>query len=152
MAKANPGDHFHALGMRFTAVEEGGAKMQLPYSDAIVGNPETGVVHGGVITALLDSCCGFAAISCLDHLCFCPTLDLRIDYMGMAVPGRTIYAEARVYRSTRHVIFCRGKAYQDDPQKPLAYCVANFAQLDPEVVKNLDAQIVAVLDSMEDAG
>ena len=150
MVKANQGDHFHSVGMSFTGIEKGFATMELPYSEAIVGNPETGVVHGGAITALLDTCCGFAANAALEELSLCPTLDLRIDYMGVATPGQTIYAEARAYRSTRHVIFCRGKAYQDDPDRPVAFCVANFARLDPELVKKLSAQIMPFLDAMED--
>jgi len=47
MVSANPGDHFHALDMRFTRLEEGKVLAELPYSESIVGNPETGVIHGG---------------------------------------------------------------------------------------------------------
>src|ERR1700743_3329739 len=39
------------------------AKGRLPYSENLVGDPQTGVVHGGVITGLLDHTCGLAVMS-----------------------------------------------------------------------------------------
>ena len=139
MVNANPDDHFHALGLQFTLIEKGKTRVVLPYSEAIVGNPETGVIHGGALTALLDTACGFAAMTALDRLGLCPTIDLRIDYMGPAKPGLPVYAQAEAYRVTKQVIFCRGIAYQDDKDRPVAHCVANFTRLDPEVSQQMEA-------------
>ena len=55
-------------GARRRAAREfgnGRGRMRLPYSAQLVGNPDTGVVHGGVITALLDQACGMAVGSAL---------------------------------------------------------------------------------------
>jgi len=41
---------------------------RVAYSSELVGNPETGVVHGGVITTLLDQCGGSAVIAALDDI------------------------------------------------------------------------------------
>lgn len=149
MTTANPGDHFHALGLRFTRVEKDKIQAELPYSQDIVGNPVTGVIHGGALTALLDTCCGFAAVAALDELALCPTMDLRIDYMGQAESGKPVLAEAEAYRVTRHVIFCRGVAFQEDRERPIAHCVANFSRLDPEVAAEMRRQFAPILDSME---
>lgn len=150
MLEIDTGDHFQALGLRFERIEQGFACMVMPYSESQVGNPETGVVHGGVLTALLDSCCGFAASTSLDDVGLCPTLDLRIDYMGSAIPGKPIYAEAKTYRVTKQVIFCRGQAFQEgDRERPVAYCVANFARLDPEVLKAMADQMRPHLDKVD---
>ncbi len=132
MFKGNPGDHFHQLGIEVADSGVGRFKLCLDYKPELVGNPDTGVIHGGVITTVLDTCCGFAASTALDELSLCPTIDLRIDYMSEAEPHKRIYAEADVYRTTRHVIFTRGTAYQDNPDQPIAYCVGNFARLDEE--------------------
>ncbi len=149
MTRANPGDHINTLGLRFTKLEAQRICAELPYSDAIVGNPETGVIHGGALTALLDSACGVAAVAAIDELSMSPTMDLRIDHMGEAEPGKSVFAEAEAYRVTRHVIFCRGRAYQDDPERPVARCVANFIRLDPDILASMQEQLAPILEAME---
>ena len=37
---------------------------------------------------------------------------------------------AKVYRNTSNVLFCRGSAWQDDPDNPIAHCVATFMKVD----------------------
>ena len=55
--------------------------------DKLAGDPETRVIHGGVITSLLDNACGVAVGSKLRGMGGgIATLDLRIDYMKPAAP------------------------------------------------------------------
>jgi uncharacterized protein (TIGR00369 family) len=149
MIDTSPGDHFHALGMRFVRIEKAKVTGELPYSAEIVGNPETGVIHGGALTALLDTCSGFAAVAALDELALCPTMDLRIDYMRPAEPNKSVFAVAEAYRVTRQVVFCRGVAYQDDIDNPVAHCVANFTRLDPSVNAEMAKMIEPFLADIE---
>lgn len=123
-------DHFNALGMKVVDIAHGSVTMELPYAEALVGNPDTGVIHGGAITALLDSCCGLSAATALDELALTPTIDLRIDYLGPAAPHQSVVAVGEVYRVTRHVIFTRAVAHQGDPQRPIAQAVGNFSRLE----------------------
>tara|TARA_B110000091_G_scaffold98896_1_gene107591 strand:- start:578 stop:976 length:399 start_codon:yes stop_codon:yes gene_type:complete len=106
--------------------------MTFPYNEAVIGNPVTGVVHGGVIVSLLDTCCGCAAITSMLRPTVTPTMDLRLDYMHPAEPGQPIYLSAKVYRNSSNVIFCRGSAWQDDKENPIAHCVATFMKIDSE--------------------
>jgi len=150
MVTANKGDHFHQLGLKFTSMNTGNCEMLLPYSDRIVGSPETGVVHGGAITALLDTCCGMACATVLDDIGLTPTMDLRIDYMGSAEAGHDIYARADVYRSSQSVLFARAKAYlKGQEDRPIAHCVANFIRLDEELLKNLSETFKPFLEGVE---
>ncbi len=102
--------------------------MYVPYSADIVGDPDTGVVHGGVITALLDSASGRAVrdVPTSDDEVSIATLDLRIDYMRPADPGKTIYARADCYKRTRNVAFVRAWAFHDDTDDPIATSVGTF--------------------------
>jgi acyl-coenzyme A thioesterase PaaI-like protein len=59
-----------------------------------------------------------------------PTMDLRLDYMHPAQPHKPIYVAAKVYRDTSNVMFCRGSAWQDDPENPIAHCVATFMKVE----------------------
>src|ERR1700759_37000 len=56
---------FQAMGAQVVAAVPGKSTMRLPYAPHLVGNPDTGVVHGGVITGLLDHACGMAVGSAL---------------------------------------------------------------------------------------
>lgn len=123
-------DHFNALGMNVVGIAHGSVTMELPYAAELVGNPDTGVIHGGAITALLDSCCGLSAATALEELALTPTIDLRIDYLGPAQPHQPVIAVGEVYRVTRHVIFTRAVAHQGDPQRPIAQAVGNFSRLE----------------------
>ena len=112
--------HCVDLGMDIREMSEGHAVMSVPYDERFIGDPTTGVIHGGVITALLDSCAGAAVLSHPAGKGGTATLDLRIDYMRPAIPGERIFASANVYHATRSVAFVRVLAYEDDPEAPIA--------------------------------
>jgi uncharacterized protein (TIGR00369 family) len=117
--------HNKALGVVIEALEADGVVFRMPYDPRFVGNPDTGVLHGGVITALLDGCSG-AAVFAAQPRWPIATLDLRIDYMSAAQPGRDLFAYATCYKLTRNVGFTRAVAYHDDRSKPVASAVATF--------------------------
>ena len=124
--------HARLLQMTVIDVAPGECRIRLPYSDRLVGNPETGVVHGGVITTLLDQCGGSSVLAALEELTSIATLDLRIDYMKPATPGRDIVGYSHCYKLTRNVAFVRGVAYHDDPRDPIATTVATFMLSTPD--------------------
>lgn len=113
----------------------------LPYSDQIVGNPLTGVIQGGALTTLLDTALGISIVVAMGEIMISPTLDLRIDYMTTAKPRLPVYARAEMYRITKHIIFCRGIAYQQDESMPVAHCVATFMRLTDDILENTTAVI-----------
>lgn len=118
--------HMVELGLAPVHAARGMAICKLPYSDRLVGNPETGVLHGGVVTTLIDSVCGFAAISAPDMPRPVATLDLRIDYLRPAKPGRDLFARAEVYKLTRQIAFLKSEAYEDDPHDLVAAATGTF--------------------------
>jgi uncharacterized protein (TIGR00369 family) len=121
--------HCQVLGLRVVSADAKGMTLVLPYSPQIVGNPQTGVIHGGALTSLMDSACGVSTLCVLPEFEVCPTLDLRIDYMHPAEPHKDVYGFAECYRVTSDIIFTRGVAYQDDPQQPIAHVVGTFMRL-----------------------
>lgn len=122
--------HSMELGMTLEEISEAGLVVRLPYSEKIVGNPETGVIHGGAITSLMDQACGLAVAQAIwPDFDITPTIDLRIDYMRAAEPDKDVLAYVTAYRKTRNVVFARGIAYQDSQDDPVAHCVANFMRM-----------------------
>ena len=133
--------HGKTLGLKMTEINRGEINLVFPYNEEVVGNPLTGVVHGGVIVSLLDTACGSAAMTVLNTPAVAPTMDLRLDYMHPAEPHKPIYVEAKVYRQTSNVIFCRVLAWQEDKENPIAHCVANFMKVDS---KSINFSAIAV--------
>jgi len=103
--------HNQALGIRFVSLVDGRVTLALPYDDKLVGNPLTGVLHGGAITALLDAACGLSVYVKLGEPVPVATLDLRIDYLRPATPAREVHARADCFKATRSVAFVRCEAF-----------------------------------------
>lgn len=118
--------HGRELGLRIEAIAPGRARFLLPWAERLIGNPETGVPHGGVITTLIDTASGCAVFSALPELVPIATLDLRVDYLKPATPGEPLRVDSRCYRLTRNVGFTRAIAYHDDPDDPVANGVGTF--------------------------
>jgi uncharacterized protein (TIGR00369 family) len=124
MSQGSP--HARMLGFDLINLEGGVAVMKAPYKDIMVGNPDTGVIAGGVVTALLDHCCGAAVHLVLTEYKTIATLDLRIDYMRAAKPQMPIFARAECYKTTRSIAFVRAIAYDESPDDPVAAAQAAF--------------------------
>src|ERR1700722_5132302 len=113
-------------GLRLDGAGRGEAWSSLPYRPIFVGDIKTGILHGGVVTAMLDESCGMAVQLALDGTRAIATLDLRIDYQKPAAPGLDIKAHSICYRVTRSIAFVRSTAFQEAEGDPVATATACF--------------------------
>ena len=118
--------HSVMLGMEMQEMDDGVATIKMPYKDELVGDPVTGVIHGGAVSALMDTCGGAAVMCHPENAGGTATIDLRIDYMRAATPGQTITAVATCYHVTRSVAFVRAVALDEDKEHPVATATGAF--------------------------
>ena len=118
--------HTHALGFVHDGLDGDRVRLRVPWREDLVGDPDTGVLAGGLVTALLDHVGGLAVWIALDRFEPIATLDLRVDYMRAAEPRRDLIAEARCYRLTHSIAFVRAWAFEDGPDNPVAAAQAAY--------------------------
>ena len=118
--------HAKALGMRLDLLDAGVAVLSMPYDARLVGDTTTGVMHGGAVSALMDTCCGAAVINHPQSLAGTATIALRIEYLRPATPGQRITTRAECYHVTRSVAFVRAVATDEDAERPVAHATGTF--------------------------
>lgn len=130
---ARMGGHGGRLGIGFHAHGSDWCEMALPYDPALIGDPASGVLASGPIFTLMDV--ATSASIWIRRGVFAPqaTLDLRIDYLRPAAPGRTVIGRGECYRVTRAIAFVRGQAHDGDPDDPLAHVAGTFMFTDAQV-------------------
>ncbi len=118
--------HSGAIGTRYIAHGADWAELALDYRDDLVGDPASGVLASGPIIALMDIATSISVW--IRRGAFMPqaTLDLRIDYLRAATPGRSVIGRGECYRLTRRVAFVRGQAHDGDPADPIAHVAGTF--------------------------
>ena len=115
-----------ALGFQLESADPPHSAIRVPWREDLVGDPDTGVIAGGVVTTVLDHVCGLSIRTLSGDPFPTATLDLRIDYMRPAAPRSDVIAEAHCYKLTRTIAFVRATAYDTDPNDPIATAQAAF--------------------------
>lgn len=118
--------HEVVLGLRIVAQGDDWAELAFDYDPRFAMSAGSGILASGPIISLIDTASGAAIIARNKQLRPMATLDLRIDYMRAAVPGRSITARATCYRVSRNVAFVRCEAHDGDPADPIASAMASF--------------------------
>ena len=143
--------HCGALGVTVEEVRRDRVTFGLPYDRRFVGDPERGILHGGVVTTLIDTVCGMAVMAKLMRILTIATQDLRIDYLAPARAEETLYATAECYHTTRSVAFCRAWAWHKATadgggEEQVATCAATFMLNSvgkPPIRRDIEDQVAA---------
>src|SRR3954470_23048263 len=103
---------FHAhLGVHVAEWRDGYAKLVCD-TGAQHAN-RSGIVHGGVVLAMIAQAAAFAGLFCADpaRVRRAVTLDLDCRFTGQAAIGGRLTAEGRVVTPARNFFFCRPEVF-----------------------------------------
>jgi uncharacterized protein (TIGR00369 family) len=101
------------LTLGYRGIEQGDGKSVIEWdaTPEYCFQAESGpIVHGGMVTTVLDTAMGGACWSVLDEGESFLTADLRVEFMRSSRPG-TLRAEGTVVQRNRRVAFCSAELY-----------------------------------------
>ncbi|MCB9645338.1 MAG: hotdog fold thioesterase [Deltaproteobacteria bacterium] len=85
------------LQIRIEAMDWGTCRMSIPFREEFIGDPIRRALHGGVISALVDTCGGAALWTQCDPEDRLSTVDLRVDYLRKGEP-EMLFVDGHVLR------------------------------------------------------
>ncbi|OHB56325.1 MAG: phenylacetic acid degradation protein PaaI [Planctomycetes bacterium GWF2_50_10] len=91
------------LGTRLTRFSLGETDIELPYKADICQSRS--FIHGGIIGTLLDTVCGFAALSLVPAESDVLTIEYKTNFLAPAI-GETLFGRGRVLHQGSSVIVC----------------------------------------------
>ena len=118
--------HGGALGIDYVGHGPDWVELGLDYDEKLVGMVETGVLASGPIISLMDMATSMAIWVRLGRFRPQATLDMRVDYLRPATPGRRIIGRGECYGLTRSIAFVRGTAHDGDADDPVAHVTGTF--------------------------
>ena len=113
------------LGAELIAVVQGGVEIRLPFSPNLT--QQNGYLHVGAITAVLDSACGYAALSVAPDDKDVLSVEFKVNLMSPAA-GELFAARAQVKKAGRTLTVCTADAFaiSDGREKVVATMLATI--------------------------
>lgn len=98
------------LGAEIRDLAAGTVTLALPARPDL--QQQHGFVHAGAVATLLDTACGFAALTVMDPGVGVLTAEYKVNLLRPAA-GEVIVAEARVASAGRSLVVCTGRAWAE---------------------------------------
>lgn len=112
------------LGATLEEVGQGRIAIRVPSTPAL--SQQHGYLHGGALMTVLDSACGYAALSVAPAGSEVLSAELKVNFLAPAA-GAAVIARGKVIRAGRRLSVCQGDAYDaEDPEKHLAIVLATM--------------------------
>lgn len=109
----------HTIGATMTRVEPGLVAIELPFRADLC--QQNGFLHGGVVTMIADSACGYAASTLIPANQDVLAVEFKVNLLSPAV-GEKLVAVGRVIRAGRTLTVCAAEvtALSEDVNKVIA--------------------------------
>jgi uncharacterized protein (TIGR00369 family) len=110
-------------------VERGMVEIQFPFSPKLT--QQNGFVHAGAITTIMDSACGYAALTVAPEEADVLSVEFKVNLLAPAV-GESFVARASVKRAGRRLAVCTADAFavKSGEEKLIATMLATIINVD----------------------
>jgi uncharacterized protein (TIGR00369 family) len=98
----------HTLGVRLARIAPGECELEMPFDLAFA--QQHGFLHAGTITSVVDSACGYAALSLMSPGAAVMSVEFKVNLLAPAA-GEALIARARVVRSGRTLTIVAGDGF-----------------------------------------
>ncbi len=96
------------IGAALERVAPGEVDLRLPVREHIAQHH--GFVHAGALTTIVDTACGYAALTLMPPGAGVLSIEFKVNLMSPA-KGEAIVARGRVVKPGRNVTFCQGEVF-----------------------------------------
>lgn len=116
------------LGAELLSAEEGEVRIALPFSTHL--SQQQGFIHAGAITSIVDSACGYAALTKAPQGHEVVTAEFKLNLLRPAI-GERFVAIGTVVNAGRMLTVCTGEvlAYKDGASKVVALMQATIVNV-----------------------
>jgi len=98
------------IGATVETIAAGEVELAMPFSEKLT--QQHGFIHGGVVTMLCDTACGFAALSLMPEDAAVLTTEFKINLLAPA-QGERFIASGRVVRPGKRLMVCLGEVFAE---------------------------------------
>jgi len=113
------------IGAELSRVEPGEVDIEIRFREDLT--QQHGYLHAGIVAAVVDSACGYAALSLAPPGAEVLSIEFKLNLLSPAA-GESFVARARVKRAGRNVTVCAGDlfALKGDSEKLVATMLATM--------------------------
>jgi len=111
------------IGAELVEVTHGEVAIEIPFSAALT--QQHGFLHGGVVTSVLDSACGYAALTTVSADAGVLAVEFKVNLLAPA-QGERFRATGRVVRAGRTLVVSTGEFKAIGGDKPIALMQATI--------------------------
>ena len=117
-----------AIGASLTKIAPGEIEIELPFREELT--QQHGFLHGGIVATIVDSACGYAALTLMPVDSAVLTIEYKVNFVSPAT-GKRLIARGRVTKPGRTVTVCAGDVFalSDGKEKLVATMLATMMTL-----------------------
>jgi uncharacterized protein (TIGR00369 family) len=117
------------LGADMVSVDRGSVEIRFPFNSKLT--QQSGFVHGGALTSIMDSACGYAALSVAPEDAEVLAVEFKVNFLTPAV-GDSFIARGFVKRAGKRIAVCAADTFavRAGEEKLIATMLATIMNMD----------------------
>jgi uncharacterized protein (TIGR00369 family) len=117
------------IGAEMVSVGRGSVEIRFPFSSRLT--QQNGFMHAGAVTSIMDSACGYAALSVAPEKADVLSVEFKVNFLAPGI-GESFIARASVKRAGKRLAVCTADAFavKEGEEKLIATMLATIMNID----------------------